>query len=475
MTPEIDRLQRCVDTHLGLDFNPSRLGDGRRKLVEQGLFGFDATYLARLTDEARRLSAGDGLASDAAIPAFFLRTVIREALSKVNAAEFVESRAVPFGPTIVVAYSYRDTTAAGVGNTRVYEGQEIPRAGIRQSTDLTYPIPQKLAFAVSDELRHMSLARAIEFDPVRENLSNASRIIGEDLNRLIFNEMLLSSDEYGATPVSGEDLQLQADGTKRVFVLQHFPVVRPRRVYDLQGTLVGSEINPITVTYNSVELEEYDGTGTQPVGTYFVLNYNLGEIYLVDESGTIQTPSSLASYEVSYSYATNCYAFDIDPAGSSTFAEHLDQFLYRFALRKTALESRCYPPDFALMSGNLMTAVEQAKGFSENFKRPGTHLDEGGSVGRIKDVPVWTVRGPGVLFRDERVLLGQKGTTRFFLLKPWEMSRLINERGPNGRFTGKKEAYGDQFVAIHTPGPLKAAYTSLVVYSGSARVARVDP
>ncbi|MGR9106814.1 MAG: hypothetical protein ACU843_07775 [Gammaproteobacteria bacterium] len=96
-------------------------------------------------------------------------------------------------------------------------------------------------------------------------------------------------------------------------------------------------------------------------------------------------------------------------------------------------------------------------------------------MGKVKGVPNWKTAGPGLWYRDNRILIGQLGVTRFRLLKPWQRYTIENQRGPNGRFTGLKTAYGDQWIAIHTPKPLKAAYTSLNIYSGSARVARVDP
>ena len=49
-----------------------------------------------------------------------------------------------------------------------------------------------------------------------------------------------------------------------------------------------------------------------------------------------------------------------------------------------------------------------------------------------------------------------------------------NQKDPNGRFIGKKEAYGDQFSVLHTPTQLKRATTTLSLYSASARVARTD-
>lgn len=60
------------------------------------------------------------------------------------------------------------------------------------------------------------------------------------------------------------------------------------------------------------------------------------------------------------------------------------------------------------------------------------------------------------------------------MLKPWQMGQLQDQKDSNGRFTGKKEAYGDQFIALHTPVPLKMGLTSIVVYSATARVNRAS-
>ena len=479
--PEVNRLQSAVDRRLGLDAMPDskRLAGGtgelsahRKKAISDLLLFYDAHNMHRLMSEEKRLSGGAGLISDAAVPASFERTVLRESLYQLHALELVDAGPAPFSGTISIPYSYRDTTAAGRNNTRVYEGGEINRAGVIQATENAYQIPQKLAFSVSDELRHLSSAQALNWDIVAENQRNASRIISEDTDRLLFNEMLHSADEYGATAVTGENLELQADDAKTIFVLAHFPVVRPRAFYDLQGNQVGSTSNPITVTYNAVALDEYDGTGTQAAGTYYVLDYNLGEIYLVDESGAVQVPANGTAYTISYSYATNCYAFDTDE-GAVEIAVHWDTFLYRYGLRKAVIESdRYYMPNMGLMSGTAMTQIEQAKKFAANYKTPGTNLSETGDLGMIKNVPNFKTFGPGLWFGDQRVLIGERGTTRFRMTKPWVMSALIAQRGVNGRFTGVKEAYGDQFIVVHTPTQLKQAYTSLVLYSATERVAR---
>lgn len=480
----IKKLQEQIDKRLCLDTQPESrrfsntggsLPKSNKVMADQALQMFDQFHAPRLLHEAKQLSGGDGLVSDASVPTSFLRTVIRESLYKMVGLEFVNADTEVFGPSITVPYSYRDTTAAGRNHTRSYEGQEIRRAGVIQTAETAYPIPQKISFETSDELRYLTSNSNLNWNAVTENMDNAVRIVQEDTDQIILNEMLHASDEYGAVQVVSENLQPQADDTNQILVLANFPVVRPRRLYDLQGSQVGNTINPITVTYNSVARSEYDGTGTQPAGVYYVLDYNLGEIFLVDEAGALQTPGSAVPFTISYSYATNVYNFNTD-LGSALAEDHWNTFLYRYGLRKAVIEDdRYYLPNFGLMSGTAMTQIEQAKQFAANYSRAGTDLSANGTLGRVKDIPNWKVFGPGLHYGDQRVLIGERGVTRYRLLKPWEMNNLQDQRGPNGRFTGKKEAYGDQWIAVHTPTQLKGAFTSLVLYSATARVARVYP
>jgi hypothetical protein len=480
----IKQLQETTDKRLGiLDMNPAKrfektggtLQDENKKLAEKVLAMYDAEHAHQLRHEAKLLAGGDGLVADVAVPATFERTVIREALYQLTGLQFVDVGTEIFATSHYIPYSYRDTTAASLTSTRKYQGQSIARAGVIQTGDNVYPIPQKLAFEVSDELRYLTSNGQLQWDAVTENQRNASRIVGEDLEQLLFNEQLNAADEYGAVAVTGENLELQADDTKKVFILAQFPVVRPRIVRDHAGTQVGSTVNPITVTYNSVARLEYDGTGTQAAGTYYVLNYNLGEIYLVNEAGAIQLPANGTAYSISYSYATNVAKFDSD-LGSDAIDDHWDKFLTTLGTRKSVIEdTRFHTANFGLMSGTLENTVGQAKKFAANYRRPGTELSTDGNIGRIKDVAHFKTRAPGLNMGDQRTIMGERGVTRFRMTKPWMMGELQDQKDSNGRFTGKKEAYGDQFIIVHTPTPLKRALTSTVVYSATARVARVAP
>ncbi|SCX40339.1 phage protease [Nitrosospira sp. Nsp1] len=477
---EVKALQESVDKRLGLvSLSPTRrfsntggqLQTANKDFAEKVLHEFDVANARQLHTEHKHLAAGDGLVSDVAVPAIFERTVIREALYNMIGLQFVNVGTLPFSGSALIPYSYRDTTAAGINSTRVYEGGSIPRAGVKQTSETAYPIPQKISFEVSDELRYLTSNGQLDWDAVSENARNASRIISEDGERLIFNEILNASDQYASTDVANEAVGT-GNGSKSIWPLAQFPVVRPKKVYDLQGNQVGSTIYPITIKVNSVTLNEYDFTGTQGAGTYWWLDYNLGEIHFVNQLGAVANVTSTHAIVASYSYTTNVYKFDTDQ-GSVATDLFWDSFLYRYGLRKNVIESdRYHMANFGLMSGTIRTQIEQARSFIESGKRTGTDLDGEGNLGRVKDVPNFRTTAPGLAMGDQRIVIGERGQTRYRMMKPWAMGQLQDQRDSNGRFTGKKEAYGDQFVVLHTPTQLKAAYTSIALFSTTARVSR---
>ena len=464
----VKALQEAVDKRLGLTVPKD---SPNAAFVEKVLAQFDATRGADLAREHKMLAGGDSLVSDVSVPAVFERTVIREALYPLVSLQFVNVGSLEFAVAAQVPYSYRDTAGAGRDSTRKYEGQAIARAGIKQALDTAYPIPQKLAFEVSDELRYLTGANRIDFDSVTENVRNAARIIGEDTERLIFDEMVNAGDEF-AVAAGSDTLTGTVNGTNKIFVTANFPVVKPRKIYDLQGNQVGSTVNPIVVTLNSVARSEYDGTGTQGAGTYYTMDYNLGEIRFVSEVGASVTPTNAWPLTVTYSYSTNAYKFDTD-LGSDTVPVKWDSFLYRYGLRRSVLEDqRYYRANFGVMSGSVHEQILQAAQFAALYDRGAANVTAAGDLGNVRGVPNFKSFAPSLQLGDTRVVIGERGNTRYRMMKPWQMGELQDQRDSNGRFTGKKEAYGDQFVVLHTPTPLKGAYTSIVLFSTNGRVAR---
>jgi len=456
---------------------------GHRLVQEHTLMKRLAGHHVTSREDIKRLSGGDISISDASVPTVYEREVIRQALYTMRGLELCNVGTSPFAPTVDIPYSYRDTSSAGgqtTGalspklSTRVYEGQAIQNSQEIMTSELAYPIPIKIAVSMSDEYRLLASTATRDWDAIADNMRNLVRVVGEAKDAGIFDEILASADEYSTVAVTTENLELQANGSKNIFVTAGFPIVRPRKYFNTKGVQQGSTLFPIVVSYNSVALSEYDGTGTQASGTYYSLNYNLGEISLVNQAGVLQAPADNVAYTISYSYSTNSDKFDIDLGALST-ADKWDTFLYAYGQRQAVItDSRQYRADMGIMSRSVMNRIRQAGAF-KNCYRDGanTTLRADGALGYIWDTENFNSNAPGLWLADNRLVIGEKGSTRFRMLKPWAMEEMENMRDSNGKFVGKKSAYGSEWVIIHTPTQLKKAYTSMVLYSGAGRVARV--
>lgn len=480
----IKALQAEIDRRLGYDrMTPARryertggvLLAENAAFAERALAQFDALNGQRLDAEHRALAAGNGLISDVAVPVVAERTVLREALYGLTSLNFVNVGTAPFANVLTIPYSYRDTSAAGVSALRRYERQGIRKAGVVQTHEEARPLPQKLAFQVSNELRLLMSASVIDFDPVAENIRNIVRIVGEDTEAINLNELVCSADEYGATSQT-DTLTSDVNGTKSVFVTSKFPVVKPRKVYDLQGNQVGSTVNPITVTLNSVARNEFtvnaDGSALA-AGTYWVMDYNLGELRFVDQTGAAVTPTNGWALTVTYKYSTNAVKWDTDAVGGEDVKDRYDRLLTVIGGRKAVIAAdRYYNPNMLLMSATVDNAVSQARSFEANASRVATGLAADGSVGQVKGIANFNTTAPGLMLGDTRILVGERGNTRFRMVKPFAMNPLEQARDSNGLFIDAQEGFGTQWVVSHTPTQLKNSLTSVILYSATGRVAR---
>jgi hypothetical protein len=346
-----------------------------------------------------------------------------------------------------------------------------------QTWDTAYTKPQKLAFRVSNEMRYLLAAAPIDFDPVAENVRNMIRIIGEDTEAVNMNELVRSSDEFGVTAVNNEALTANVNGANAVFPLANFPIVRPRTQYDLQGNVAVATTNPITVTLGGQAKTEYtlnsDGSALA-AGTYWTMDYNLGELRFVDETGASVVPANGTTLVVSYSYSTNAAKFSTD-LGALTVGALYDNLLTAIGGRKVVIgNDRFFNPNMVAMSLAVDNMVSQATGFTANGKRNGSDLSADGSVGITKGIATYNPTAPGLMMGDTRILVGEKGNTRFRMVKPFAMNPMEQARDANGNFIGAMEGYGEQYIVSHTPINRKNALTSIVLYSAAGRVARVS-
>lgn len=447
------------------------LADEVNPFVDNVLQLFDNQYGHRLEQEYKVLSGDEGNMVDVDLPFAFRREVIRESLHDMTILSLVATRTDPGAQaTTQVPYEERKTHNA-VNNGIVHERGAIPTAGVTQKMDLAYVNAMKIAFNVSNELMHFSRVSNINWDAWGRHVATCSRILRELVVRRLANEMLRVSDSFSANAVSSESIAAELNGSNSVIKTTQFPIVRPHQNWDLAGNAVGAASNPIVVTVSGSDIAAYDGSGNQASGTYWTLvNANLGYIGFVDETGAAVTPTSGAA-TISYSASTNVSKFDIDLPTDVVLEKHLNGLLRLVGARKALMKDDRYEsPDFMLMSNTLNDTITNADEFIYQNKRNAQDTNAMGDLEMVKALPAFATNAPGIDLGDERILMGQRGTTTYSIAKAFALSEMVEGRDADtGQLNGTKEAYGEEFNSIHTPKPITDRYTSILVYSAGNR------
>lgn len=474
------QLQERINQHLR---NSLSFGNGQLRLIEAAklkpairriLAEFDRIHAAQLDAEAKQLADGGvGTMSNMAVPVGYQRTVIREALSDLNILDVVQVTSDP-GAQATTQIPY-ETRLPGtiLNNGIVYEGQGIPRASVQQRMDTAYVNAMKLSMKISNEVMHFSQASLIDWDAYARNIASNARLMQELVARRIANELQRSADAYNPTAVSATSISAQLTGANSLVKTANWPVVRPLQVKDLQGNNVGSVQNPITVVVNNVTLAEYDGSGTQSAGTYWILeNANLGFIRLVTQAGVAATPTASTTCTVAYSYASNVSKFDLKLPASTTLEDHLNGALRAIGARKAVLNADRYLlPNFSLMSPVLNDVLSNATQFTVSAARAGASLDGVGDLVAVKGIPAYGTNAPNIDLGDERVLMGERGTLTYAVVKPFVTGTPFEAVNADGLPIGEKVAYGEEYNAIWVPAPVRYKLTSVIVYDSDARTA----
>ena len=475
------RLQEAIDKALqeSLPYGNGVLRLTEEKKLKPGvkriLSMFDQTHGAALDAEVRRLAdGGPTTVSSMEVPVGFQRTVIREALSDLNILDLVQMLTDPNAQaTTQIPYEMRKTGFIP-NNGIVYEGQSIPRASIEQRMAMAYINAMKLAMKVSNEVTHFSRAALIDWDAYGRNAESNARVVREMVCMRIANEMQRSADAFEATAITGESLISQMDGSTSLIKTTYFPIVRPMQHFDLEGNTIGSVENPIVISVNGTAYSEYDGTGTQSAGTYWkVENYNLGLIRLVDEAGDPVTPTySSGTTAMGYSRATNVALFDLKLPASTALEDHLNSALQAIGARKAYLRAKRFiQADFQIMSPTLNDTLTNARQFAAEAMRAGSGLTGSGDLATIKGIPAYGTDAPGIDLGDERILMGQRNTASYVVAKPFMIGLPVEVRNSTGYMTAEKEAYGEEYNAIHVPSPIRNRLTSVIMYDSDARTA----
>lgn len=456
------------------------LRDYNKQLAEKLLKHYDEYYRQELSVEgikARKMLAGGvtGIA-DTALPYTVMRTVIREAIYDFVAANIVAietENGSGIAPTVFIPFVKRQAGNPGLDRLTVFEGGAIPYAGLVQDFELAQTNPRKLATQFTNEVAFFTKASVINYDAVRDGFALLTRVMGEFSEYLLLTEMVMAADEFSVATVNAEDLGAQTNAANKTFQLAQWPLVRPRKVFDLKGTQVGNTVNPLTITFNAAALPEYDGTGTQANGNYYkVTNWTLGQFQIVNQAGVVQTPAGADTLTVTYSYTTNVLKFDKNLPANTKFRDHLNDLLDLFGRRSATLfQDRFATANFAYMSKVMNNMISEASMFESAKERPGQGLTNDGNLAEVKGIPCFGSAVPLPQLGDLRLIIGQRFTSTQKIVKPWSIDPVLKELvDGNGKFIGKKGTYGEQYDGLHTPSLLKGQYTEIVAYNSTTDI-----
>lgn len=460
-----DHLKKTsVANRLGLDAKPN-------VFVEKVLSEFDRRFALELSNESKVLASNGTMMQNTNLPYGLMREVIRESLSDLNVLNLVDTR-TDFSAQQTTQIPYETRQMSEIVNSGIVsEGRAVPFAGVEQHMDMAYVVQMKLALSVTNEVVHFTRSSVINWDALGRNIETNARIMRELIALRIINEIQRACDSYLASNVISESVSVNAN--TGLFRTAQWPVVRPFQAIDLQGDPINAPENPITITVNGKVAPAFDGSGDQQTGIYYrLINLNYGEIQLVDQTGN--PAQGISSATIGYSYATNVIKFDLDAPEGVSMEKHLNKLLQKVGSQKASLSSTRYvTPNFMLMSPTLNDTITNAEQFIVSLKRNGTDTAANGDLAQIKDIPAFGTNASNTDMGDCRIIMGERGTTSYTVVKPFSTGDLIEVLNGKGQPLGKKVAYGEEYNAIHTPKPTRNRYASIVVYSSQNLAGKV--
>lgn len=441
--------------------------------AQKYLAHYDSVNERVLLDEAKKLSGGVVNTGDMSLPATFNREVIREALSDVQILDLVDASVDPTtAATHTIPYESRDVSAV-MNNGIVYQGQPIHQASTSQLNDFAYILQMKLAMEITNEAAFFSATSQLNWDAMGSNVASNATLLRQLIARRLSNEWVRTADAYAAIAVVTDTLTAQCNGTRSTFKLTSFPVVRPFQERDLNGAAIGSVENPVTITYNSVAATEYDGTGTQAAGNYWrITNANMGLFQIVTQAGVLVVPPNTTPLVANaYSYATNIVKVDSDIPVGVEDGVHYDRILHAVGARKALLKDDRYStPNFLHTSMTLHNTMTLGRSFTADGARPGISATAVGDLGTVRGMGTYSTAAATDV-GEERALIGERGSLKYRIAKPYVLGQLTELFNSSGKFIGKRGAYGEEYSSIKVPLPLRNRTTSVIVYSATGRAA----
>jgi len=366
-------------------------------------------------------------------------------------------------------------TATGLLDILVPEGNGIPESAINLAWQSYQPDWRRNAVSLTTDV-----VRQLGDGPARyESIARAIYHIGEDKRRKLDNaayyEMILASDEYAALVVgeAGETtltgaLVAVSNGTnvtKKYNLLGggalsatagKNPVVRPRSKKQLQsdGSIATVVTNTFGVTVPGLQtqvLGYLDASGNiAGAGATYAVDWENG-IAFFNAASAVADPANLPTFK--YSAVTNYDSWSLTVPGGTRPEDYYNTLLQQISRTVALMGSspRFKKPNLGLFSLNAATYIENAQMFYKLAQPDGTRLiTTGNYFGERAGCNFAKLNAPWSV-GDGRMLLTQKGATKYGVETPYQIEGPYPKYDTNGQIIDAKVWYGRENSVLCTP------------------------
>jgi len=398
--------------------------------------------------------------------------------------------------TYTSAATFDPTT--GLLDIIVSEGQAIPEA----STNLNWlsfaPYWRRNAFSMTEDALRGLLTGPAKYPAVARAIYHLGYEKRRRLDLAAYAEMILTSDEYNPTAVNNEtpaavgtnanDVVAVNNGTNVEYKYQlqaaagsTFPVVRPRtrtEITSASGQTSTVLTNPFTIVVNGATLVPgyLDSAGnvagasaTGATATYAV-DWENGIVYFTTGAGITSTLLPTISYSASTNYDTWHYTSPTGERPEDYYNTLLQQMTRTTAYMGSA--PRFKKPNTAIMSLNTSAYIENASMWYRLNSPDGSEFTPvtDNNFGKRSGVSFNRINAPWIA-GDGRILLSQKGSTRYGIQTPYVMEGPFQKYDPTtGNVIDAKVWYGKEYSVLATPQVTNVSGTVINPVSRTIRI-----
>lgn len=452
--------------------------NGHQQMTDSGAF-MDSVSFDNLTD-AISTTTGQLLNQPTVLEA-----VIVQAFQDVEASQFMMIETFDGSewriPVETFTSAATPNSATGLIDIIVAEGSGIPEANTNLNWLSFAPSWRRNAFSMTEDALRNLLTGPAKYPAVARAIYHLGYEKRRRLDLAAYYEMILASDEYNPTVVTNEtaaaaNVKAVSNGTNVAYSYQlqaaagsTFPVVRPRsrvEITSASGQTSTVTTNPFSCTVGGTALvagyldtfgnvQSFAGT----TATYAV-NYEEGTVYFTSGAGlnpTATTPivPSFPQYSASTNYDTWHYTQPTSGSESTVPIEQFYNTLLQQITRSTALmgsSPRFKKPNMAIMSLNTSAYIENAAMWYKLNSPDGSEFTPvtDNNFGKRSGVSFNRINAPWVA-GDGRILLSQKGSTRYGIQTPYEMQGPFAKYDSNGDVIDARVWYGRENSVLATP------------------------